>query len=71
MLNAMKAKSLAAKNPYLQSPSADEWFARNVASSTSVETGKPSSLYVSRFRSTHPGRPFPASPEESPKKGAS
>ena len=44
----MKNKSLASQNRYLKQASSGNWIVRNAATSTSVETGKPSSKYVTR-----------------------
>ena len=45
----MKAKSLAARNRYLKKDSSGKSIIRNVATSTSIETGKPSDEYVTRY----------------------
>jgi hypothetical protein len=46
---SMKAKSLAAKNRYLKKDSSGKSVIRNAATSTSIETGKPSDKYVTRY----------------------
>jgi hypothetical protein len=45
----MKSKSLSATNPYLKAASSRSMMARNIASSTAVETGKSSASYVKRY----------------------
>ena len=49
----MKQKSLADSNPYLRRNDAEEKLAVNLATSTAVETGRPASDYVKRFKSRH------------------
>ena len=44
----MKSKSLAASNRHLRKRTSWIAIVHNAATSTSVETGKPSSLYVKR-----------------------
>ena len=44
----MKSKSLAASNRHLRKRTSKGAIVRNAATSTSVETGKPSSTYVKR-----------------------
>ena len=48
----MKTKSLAAQNRYLTQATRSTMVARNLASSTSVETGKNSTIYVARYNAT-------------------
>ncbi len=75
----MKNKSLTATNLYLKKASSGQMMARNIASSTSVETGKDSSIYVKRYTSvrmakaatTLPPRPGATKTVKSPKKVAS
>jgi len=45
----MKSKSLSATNPYLKAPNSEHMLARNVTSSTAIETGKSSASYVKRY----------------------
>lgn len=45
----MKTKSLAANNRYLKRSNSGAMMARNLASSTSIETGKSSTTYVERY----------------------
>ena len=47
----MKSKSLSSVNPYLSGKGALERHARNVASSTAIETGRPIEHYIARIMS--------------------
>lgn len=75
----MKTKSLTTTNRYLKKASCGKMMARNIASSTSVETGKDSSIYVKRYTSvrmakvatTLPPKPRATKTVKSPKKVAS
>ena len=49
----MKPKSLSSINPYLRGPDALYLHARNVATSTAVETGKPAEAYIERCLMRH------------------
>jgi len=42
----MTIKTLSANNRYLKRKSATKHIIRNVSSSTAIETGKPSSIYI-------------------------
>lgn len=50
----MKSKSIAAKNHYLKKDRSGKSIIRNAATSTSIETGKSSDTYVTRF--SHSGK---------------
>ncbi len=67
----MKSKTLAFSNSYLRSIKSDLLVARNVASSTAVETGKPSQTYVTRYQDSCSGRPVAANNSRLPQKSAS
>src|SRR5690554_7071896 len=47
-LTSMKSRSLSRQNAHLKGPDGRFLHARNVATSTAVETGKPVAAYVSR-----------------------
>ena len=49
----MRRKSLAVANRYLNRADTPERLAVNLATSTVVETGKPASDYIDRYRSRH------------------
>lgn len=49
----MHRKTLATANRYLSRADAPVRLARNLATSTAVETGRPASEYVDRYRSRH------------------
>lgn len=49
----MKSKKLSSANTHLRSAKSAQLLAQNVASSTSIETGKPSKHYVSRYNASH------------------
>ena len=75
----MKTKSLAAKNRYLKKGTSGKMIAQNLASSTSVETGKSASIYIKRYAATrtmkdgsiHSLKPVAATPLKPQKKSAS
>ena len=52
----MKSKTLASANTYLRSTTSIQLVARNVGSSTAIETGKPSQTYVTRYRDARSGK---------------
>jgi len=47
----MKSKALSSTNIFLRAPNAGQKIAQNAASSTSIETGKPSGYYLRRTNS--------------------
>ena len=49
----MNPKSLSRTNPHLRGPDALYLHARNVATSTAVETGKPAEAYIERCLMQH------------------
>jgi len=67
----MKIKTLSSANNYLQSSASSHLVARNLASSTSVETGKSSQFYVARYQDSHSGKIKPKNTAKSHQKSAS
>ncbi len=45
----MPTRSLSASNRYLRKATASKQVVDNVSSSTAIETGKPASVYVTRY----------------------
>ena len=67
----MKTKTLSSANNYLQSSASSQRVARNLATSTSVETGKPSQIYVARYQDNRSGKINPENIAKSHQKSAS
>lgn len=62
----MKSKSLSSSKTHLRSAKSGRLIARNIATSTSIETGKSPQTYVTRYRDSRPERPVAANNSKSP-----
>lgn len=71
IMHAMKTKTLSAANRFLKGATSGQWVARNLASSTSVETGKPSQIYVTRYQDSRLEKTTPGKTSKSRQKAAS